>query len=138
MAPIVDRYGHAILTLTERSTNFLLMQRLPLGRKAGPMTKAAIRQLFPYREHVRTITTDNGSEFAAHKGITRVTIKVRQAVTVYFADSYLFMADGDHREREQAHKEIHIPKTELQQGYGRIHHESTEENQCKTHGKIEF
>ncbi len=34
MDTIVDSYGHAILTLTERSTNFILMERLPHGRKA--------------------------------------------------------------------------------------------------------
>lgn len=71
MDTIVDSYGHAILTLTERSTNFLLMERLPQGRKALPTAKAVVRLLFPYRDTVRTITTDNGCEFAAHEEITR-------------------------------------------------------------------
>ena len=47
------------------------------------------RMLFPYRESVRTITTDNGCEFAAHLEITRLlSIKGRDKVIVYFADSY--------------------------------------------------
>lgn len=48
------------------------------------------------------------------------------------------MAEGSRREREKAYQEMHTPKAELQQVYGRIHYESTEENQCKAEGKIEF
>ena len=33
MDTIVDSFGHAILTLTERSTNFILMEKLKQGRK---------------------------------------------------------------------------------------------------------
>ena len=36
MDTIVDSFGHVILTLTERSTNFILMQKLHHGRKAMP------------------------------------------------------------------------------------------------------
>ena len=35
MDTIVDSFGHVIVTLTERSTNFILMQKLPHGRKAS-------------------------------------------------------------------------------------------------------
>ena len=58
--------------LTERSTNFILMERLKCGRKAVPTAKVVARLLFPYREFVHTITTDNGCEFAAHLEITRM------------------------------------------------------------------
>lgn len=36
MDTIVDSYGHAIVTLTERSTNFVLLEKLKHGRKAVP------------------------------------------------------------------------------------------------------
>ena len=49
MDTIVDPYGHAIVTLTERYTNFILMERLPQGRKAGSTAKTVVRLLFPYR-----------------------------------------------------------------------------------------
>ena len=89
MDTIVDSYGHAILTLTERSTNFILMERLKEGRKAVTTAKTVVRLLFPYRKYVRTITTDNGCEFAAHLDITKgLTIKGGDKVIVYFADSY--------------------------------------------------
>lgn len=62
MDTIVDAKGHAILTLTERSTNFILMERLKEGRKALPTAKAVVRLLSPYRRSLKTITTDNGCE----------------------------------------------------------------------------
>lgn len=110
MDTIVDSYGHAILTLTERSTNFILMERLKQGRKATPTAKAVIRLLMPYRETVKTITTDNGCEFAAHLDITKaLTIKGKHPVTVYFADSYYSWQKGA---IENANKLIrrYIPK----------------------------
>lgn len=110
MDTIVDSYGHAILTLTERSTNFILMERLPEGRKAAPTAKAVVRLLFPYRSKVRTITTDNGCEFAAHADITKgLTTKGGEKVMVYFTDSYSSWQKGG---IENANKLIrkYIPK----------------------------
>ena len=110
MDTIIDSYGHTILTLTERSTNFILMERLPHGRKALPVAKAVARLLFPYRHTLKTITTDNGCEFAAHLEITRLlSMKNREKVTVYFADSYCSWQKGA---IENANKLIrkYIPK----------------------------
>ena len=61
---IVDAYGHAILVLLERMTGFVMMERLKHGKKAKPLAKVVVRILFAYRKYIRTITTDNGSEFA--------------------------------------------------------------------------
>ena len=84
MDTIVDSFGHAILTLTETSTNMLIMEKLRFGRRAKPLAKAVARLLFPYRgDGVKTITTDNGCEFAAHLDITKAL-----GATVYFTDSY--------------------------------------------------
>jgi len=89
MDTIVDSFGHALLTLTERSANFILMERLPHGRKALPTANAVARFLFPYRTTLKTITTDNGCEFAVHLEITRrLSMKNWEKVIVYFADSY--------------------------------------------------
>ena len=86
---IVDSAQHAILVLVERSTNFVMMERLKHGKKAEPIAKTVIRLLFPYRKTIKTITTDNGSEFADHLTITK-----RLGVTVYFADSYCSWQKG--------------------------------------------
>lgn len=84
---ILDSFGRAILTMIERSTNFILMHKLPQGRKAIPKAQMVARLLYPYRNTLRTITTDNGCEFAAHLEITRsLSLKNREKVVVYFTD----------------------------------------------------
>jgi len=110
MDTILDGYGHAILTLTERSTNFIIMERLPHGKRAYETALAVIRLLYPYRKLVKTITTDNGSEFAAHQLITKkLTPKGMDDIIVYFADSYSSWQKGA---IENANKLIrrYIPK----------------------------
>ncbi len=87
---IVDKYGNAILTLVERSTNYLLMEKLKYGKKAKPLAKAVWRLLLPFKgKALKTITTDNGSEFAEHEWITR-----KLNVPVYFADTYCSWQKG--------------------------------------------
>ena len=86
---IVDRDSNAILTLTERSTNFLLMEKLRHGKKAKPLARTVWR-LLPYKgEALKSITTDNGSEFAEHEWISR-----KLHVPVFFADSYCAWQKG--------------------------------------------
>ena len=72
-----------ILTLVERSTNFMMMRRLPKGKKAEALAKTVVSMLLPYKKHVRTITTDNGSEFADFKYIEK-----HIDTQVYFAHPY--------------------------------------------------
>lgn len=85
----MDSYKHCILTLVERSTNMLLMEKLPYGRKSVPVAKTVIRLLMPYRQTIKTITTDNGLEFAAHEMITKgLHMKGKEDVTVYLTDAY--------------------------------------------------
>lgn len=79
----------AILTLCERSRNYLLMARLPHGKNPEKVADMAINLLLPYRNNVLTITTDNGSEFTCHKKIAKAL-----ATTVYFADSYTSWQKG--------------------------------------------
>ena len=85
---IVDSHNHAILTIVERSTNMLFITKLPHGTKSEPLAKA-VRRLLPYKKHIKTITTDNGPEFAAHKLITKFL-----GAAVYFADPYASWQKG--------------------------------------------
>ncbi len=92
---IVDAYGHAILVLLERLTGFVMMERLRHGKQAKPLAKVVVRMLFAYRKYLKTITTDNGSEFAAHLDISAgLRMKGLDDVTVYFADSYCSWQKG--------------------------------------------
>lgn len=84
MDTILGRNGHgAILTLVERSTNMLLMRKLNKGKNAKELSRTVIHLLQPFKGKVRTITTDNGSEFACHEMITKSI-----GVEVYFTDPY--------------------------------------------------
>ena len=86
---IVDSCQRVILTLVERSTNFLMMEKIKTGKKSEPIAKTVVRLLMPYRKTVKTITTDNGSEFASHQLITKgLHMKGKDDVIVYFADAY--------------------------------------------------
>lgn len=61
----------AILTLTERKTGYLLMEKLPYGKQSEPLAEVVIRLLYAYKNNTYTITSDNGSEFAQHELIAR-------------------------------------------------------------------
>ena len=86
---IVDAHNHTILTIVERSTNMLFMTKLAHGKKSEPLAKTVRRLLLPYKKHIKTITTDNGPEFAAHKLITKYL-----GTVVYFADPYASWQKG--------------------------------------------
>ena len=68
---IVDAHNHVLLTIVVRSTNMLFMIRFAHGKKSNPLAKAVRRLPLPYKKHIKTITTDNGHEFAAHELITK-------------------------------------------------------------------
>lgn len=52
---IVDKDSNAILTMIERSTNYLMMARLKEGKKAFPLAKVVRRLLLPFKAKALTI-----------------------------------------------------------------------------------
>lgn len=79
----------AILTLCERSRNYMMMARLPHGKDPDGVAEKVVELLWPYRKNVLTITTDNGGEFVRH-----ATIAEKLNTKVYFADSYASWQKG--------------------------------------------
>jgi IS30 family transposase len=94
----------AIVTITERKTNYLMMRRLTAGKNAEELAKNVVAMLLPYKYFLRTITTDNGSEFADHDFISK-----KLGVPIFFADPYSSWQKGA---IENANKLIrqYIPK----------------------------
>ena len=87
---IVGRGNHgAIVTLIERSTNMLFMRKLKNGKNAKELARTVIHLLSPFKDHIKSITTDNGTEFACHEMITKSL-----GVTIYFADPYASWQKG--------------------------------------------
>ena len=84
MDTIVGKDGHgAIVTLTERSTNMLFMRKLNKGKNAKELARTVVHLLAPFKACVKSITTDNGTEFACHEMIAKSI-----GTKVYFADPY--------------------------------------------------
>ena len=84
MDTIIGKDGKgAIVTLVERNTNFTLARKLPEGKNAKALARAVILMLLPYIGKIRSITTDNGSEFAEH-----LLIAKRLKTKIFFAHPY--------------------------------------------------
>lgn len=84
MDTIVGKENHgAIVTLVERSTNYMIMKRLKYGKNPVELAKDVKCLLFPYRHLIKTITTDNGTEFCEHRAISKAL-----GCPIYFADPY--------------------------------------------------
>lgn len=84
MDTIVGKNGKgAIVTLVDRKSCYMLMEKLETGKQAIPLAHAVVRLLRGTGLPVNTITTDNGSEFAAHE-----LIAGELGTTVYFAHPY--------------------------------------------------
>lgn len=79
----------AILTLTERVTNFIFIKQLPKGKDAKELAKILINHLITYKNFVHTITTDNGPEFAEHISVTK-----KLKTPIYFAHPYCSWEKG--------------------------------------------
>ncbi|GGX48692.1 IS30 family transposase [Saccharospirillum salsuginis] len=72
----------ALLTLVERRTLYTVIAKLP-GKRADALADAAIENLASYRDKVKTITLDNGLEFAEHEAIA-----AGLKADIYFAHPY--------------------------------------------------
>jgi transposase, IS30 family len=76
--------GHkqAIVSLVERKSGYTILAKVP-NKTANLVGNAIIKHLSPIREWVKTITFDNGKEFANHKAIDNALNS-----TTYFADPF--------------------------------------------------
>lgn len=84
MDTIVGKDGKgAIVTLVEKNTNFTMARKLHQGKNAKVLAHTVILMLLPYIDKIRSITTDNGSEFAEH-----LLIAKRLKTKIFFAHPY--------------------------------------------------
>lgn len=115
MDTIVGRGNHgAIVTLIERSTSMLFMRKLKKGKNAKELARTVIHLLSPFKEHVKSITTDNGTEFACHEMIGKSL-----GVTIYFADPYASWQKGAIENANGLIRQ-YVPKTET---FGHVSHQ---------------
>ena len=60
--------------------------------KTKELARTVIHLLSPFKEYVKSITTDNGTEFACHEMIGKSL-----GVTIYFAAPYASWQKGGYR-----------------------------------------
>jgi IS30 family transposase len=98
--------NEAILTLTDRKTDFAIIEPLTLGRKAKPLSKTLIKRVayLKRRGQIHSITTDNGAEFMAFDLIEKAL-----KIPVYFARPYK-ATDKPHIEHLNALIRQYLPK----------------------------
>ncbi len=72
----------ALLTLVERKTLYTMMLRL-IGKRSDLLAQAAVKKMQHLKSRVKTITFDNGLEFAHHE-----TIAEGLQADIYFAHPY--------------------------------------------------
>lgn len=86
---VLGKHGTgAMVTILEHKTRFYVIKKVP-SKSADDVTKATIELLMPYKEHVHTITADNGGAFADHE-----TIAKELAADLYFAYPYRSWESG--------------------------------------------
>ena len=79
---IGKRHQHAIVSLVERKSGYAVLAKVP-KKTAYLVSNAIIDRLKPIAGHVRTLTYDNGKEFADHAMIDEALGSIS-----YFADPY--------------------------------------------------
>ena len=77
----IKSWGHCD---TDRAQyKYAVYEKTQKGENAKELARTVIHFLSPFKEHVKSITTDNGTEFACHEMIGKSL-----GVTIYFADPY--------------------------------------------------
>lgn len=85
---IGKRHKGAIVTMVDKRSKFLLA--LPVAKKtAEEVSKAIVKMVSRYKDQVKTITTDNGKEFADHKSVAEAL-----DIKYYFANPYASFERG--------------------------------------------
>ena len=73
-------HKQAIVTLVERKSGFAVLAKV-LNKPADLVGRAIEEKLKPFGSRVKTLTVDNGKEFAEHQ-----TIDQTLEIQTYFAD----------------------------------------------------
>jgi len=76
-----DHIG-ALVTVVDRKSKFTLIKKVP-SKHAGVVSTTLIEMLAPIKSVIKTITSDNGKEFAYHKQVSQLL-----DTDFYFANPY--------------------------------------------------
>ncbi len=71
-----------LLTLVDRKTLYTIIVKLD-SKRASEVAKAVVKVLYPLKQRIKTITFDNGLEFAEHEIMSK-----KLEAQIYFAHPY--------------------------------------------------
>jgi transposase, IS30 family len=100
----------AIVTMVERQTAFMMMEKLEHGKSAKELTKTVVQLLTAYINSVHTITGDNGTEFADHQ-----TIAKKLKTSFFFTHPYAAWEKGLIENTNKLIRQYISKKTNLEQ-----------------------
>ena len=103
----------AFLTVVDRYSSYLLIEDVSF-KKADNVTVKTINALAPYKKWVKTITNDNGKEFAGHKELAE-----KLECDVYFANPYCSWERGLNEYTNKLIRQ-YFPKKESLRGFSKI------------------
>lgn len=106
-ADLMKCKGGYLLTITERKTLYNFITRLP-NKEADTVKEAIIRTLGPLKDHLFTITSDNGTEFARHTGAAQAL-----GIDWFFADPYRSQQRGCNENQNGLIRQYLTRKTDL-------------------------
>ena len=72
----------ALLTINERKTGYTKVRKVK-SKNATEIAKKIVQVLLPFKDICKTITADNGKEFAGHEYVSK-----KLGIDFYFADPY--------------------------------------------------
>ncbi|WP_020405034.1 IS30 family transposase [Hahella ganghwensis] len=118
------KHKSALLSITERKSQFLCLKKLK-EKNSDSVRNTTMTCLRRYQDKVKTITSDNGSEFAQHQDIAK-SLKAR----FYFADPYSAWQRGTNENlngliRQYFPKKTdfrHVTDQEVQKVVNRLNH----------------
>lgn len=97
----------AILTMVDRSTGVLKMKKLK-SKDADQLAVAMVETLKPWQRHLKTITSDNGKEFASHEQIAK-----KLNIDFYFAKPYHSWERGTNENTNGLVRQYILKKTDF-------------------------
>jgi IS30 family transposase len=79
---IGKNHNQAMVTINDRASGMLKIKKVS-SKQAGEVSDAIVKLLEDWKPYIKTITADNGKEFAAHKTVTE-----QLDIDYYFARPY--------------------------------------------------
>lgn len=98
-----------LLTITDRKSLFNIIRKIP-DKTAESVKNAMIKALKPFQSYIKTITTDNGTEFVAHRYIAE-TLKIQW----FFAHPYSSWERGCNENQNGLIRQYANRSTDLEQ-----------------------